>query len=233
MSKRKENEIKGDQRLENIGETLTRTEQFIMDNQIVLMIVVGLIVVGVLGYFGYQRYILEPKTQEAQEQMYFAQQMFASDSLDKALYGDGNNLGFVDIVDMYGSTKPGNLGNYYAGICFLKKGDFDKAINYLNDFTDDDELVAPMAKGATGDAYLEKGNKEKAVAYYLEAANQSENEFTTPMFLKKAGQVYELMGKYDDAIQVYTRIKTDYPQSEEGRTIDKNIGRATAMRDRK
>jgi len=232
MSKKKEKEIRGDQRLENIDETLTKTEAFIVKNQVTLLVVIGLIAVAVLGYFGYQKYILEPKTAEAQEQIYMAQQFFAADSLDKALYGDGNNLGFIDIVDNYGSTKPGNLANYYAGICFLKKGQFDQAINYLEDFDANDEMIEPMAKGAIGDAYLELGDKEKAVGYYLEAANENENKFTTPLFLKKAGQVYELLGKYDKAIDIYKRIREKYPQSDEGRTIEKYIGRATAMKER-
>jgi hypothetical protein len=73
-----------------------------------------------LGYFGYQKYIIEPKTQDAQEQIFSAQQFFEADSLDKALFGDGNHLGFVDIAEEYSSTKPGKLANYYAGICFLK-----------------------------------------------------------------------------------------------------------------
>ena len=232
MAKKKEKEIKGDQRLENIDETLTKTGVFIVKNQTNILIAIGIIVVIVLGYFGYQKYIIEPKTQEAQEQIFMAQQFFASDSLDKALYGDGNNLGFIDIIDNYGGTKPGNLANYYAGICFLKKGQFDQAIDYLESFDSDDEMVAPMATGAIGDAYLELGEKEKALGYYLEAANDNENEFITPLFLKKAGQVYELMGNYEDALDVYKRIKDKYPKSEEGRTIDKYIGRATAMLER-
>ncbi|HDO27091.1 MAG TPA: tetratricopeptide repeat protein [Bacteroidetes bacterium] len=233
MSKKKEKEIKGDQRLENIGETLTRTETFIINNQMAIFIVVAVIVIAVFGYFGYQKYIIEPKTAEAQEQIFEAQQFFKADSLNKALYGDGNNLGFIDIADNYSSTKPGNLANYYAGICFLKKGQFDQAINYLKDFDGSDAMVGPMAKGAIGDAYLELGKQEKAVAYYLEAANQNENKLTTPLFLMKAGEVYELMGNYNDALDVYNRIKEKYPQTNEGRIVDKNIGRATGMKERK
>lgn len=231
MAKKKDIEARGDQRLENIEGTLTKTEQFIVGNQRIISIVIGAIVVVILGYFGYQRYIIEPKTVEAQEQMYVAQRFFESDSLDKALYGDGNSLGFIDIVDEYGNTTPGNLANYYTGICFLKKGDFNQAVDYLEDYNGDSQMVGPMATGAIGDAYLELGEKERAVAYYLEAANQFDNEFTTPLFLFKAGMTYELIGEYDDAVHVYNRIKENYGKSSEGRTIDKNIGRATALRD--
>jgi tetratricopeptide (TPR) repeat protein len=233
MAKKKASDAKGDQRLENIEGTLTKTEQFIIGNQKTISIVVGIIVVIILGFFGYQRYIVQPKTKEAQNQMYVAQRFFEADSIDKALYGDGNSLGFVDLADEYGNTKPGNLANYYAGICFLKKGNYQQAIDYLKNFSDESKMVGPMATGAIGDAYLELGDKEKAAAYYLQAANQDNNEMTSPLFLYKAGEVNELLGDYNAAIDVYNRIKKDFPKSTVARTIDKNIGRATILRDKK
>lgn len=232
MAKKKHEEVTGDQRLENIGETLSKTEEFIFNNQKVIGIIVSVIIVVILGYFGYSRYYLEPKTQEATEQMFQAQQFFESDSLDKALYGDGNSLGFIDISSEYGMTKPGNLANYYAGICFLKKNDFEQAIDYLEDFNADDHIIAPMATGAIGDAYMELGDKDKAAAYYLEAANMDDNGFTTPLFLYKAGKVYEMVGNYDKAISTFTRIKTKYYKSNEGRVIQKDISRIEEIKKR-
>jgi len=136
------------------------------------------------------------------------------------------------LADEYSFTKPGNLANYYAGICFLRKGDFNVAIDYLEDFDGKDHIVGPMAVGAIGDAYLELGDREKAAAYYIEAANDVDNEFTTPLFLFKAGQVYEILENYDAAVETYTRIKENYLKSNEARTIDKNIARAEEKRER-
>ena len=231
MVKKKHEEISGDQRLENIGETLSRTEAFIFNNQKILGIVITIVIIAILGFFGYNKYYLEPKSTEAAEQMFHAQQYFEADSLDKALYGDGNSLGFIDIISEYGMTKPGNLANYYAGISFLKKNDFEQAIDYLEDFSADDHLISPMATGAIGDAYLELGDMEKAAAYYIEAANIDDNGFTSPLFLYKAGQVYELLGNYDKAITTYTKIKTKYYKSNEGRSIEKNISRAKTLQE--
>lgn len=233
MAKKKHEEVTGDQRLENIGETLSKTEQFIFNNQKVIGIIFSIVVLVILGYFGYNKYFLEPKTGEAMEQMYQAQLFFEADSLDKALYGDGNSLGFIDISSEYSMTKPGNLANYYAGISFLKKNDFEQAIDYLEDFNADDHLVGPMATGAIGDAYLELGNKDRAAAYYLEAANMDDNGFTAPLFLYKAGKVYEMLESYDKAINTYTRIKTKYYKSNEGRVIEKDISRIKEIQKRK
>jgi tetratricopeptide (TPR) repeat protein len=229
MANKKHQEVKGDQRLENIEESLTKTEQFIFNNQKNISVVVFIIIVAIIGYFAYNKYYMAPKSMEASKQMFAAQRYFELDSLDKALYGDGNNLGFLDISEEYSMTKPGNLANYYAGICFLKKKDFNQAIDYLEDFSGDDHLVGPMATGAIGDANLELGDQKKAVAFYLEAANQDDNGFTAPLFLMKAGNVYELMGNYDDALSAYNRIKTEYVKSKEARNIDKYIARVKTL----
>ena len=228
MVSKKEQEQKTEKRLENIEETLTKSETFIIENQKTILTVVGVILLIILGIFGYQKYILEPKTQDAQEQIFYAQQFFQNDSLNKALYGDGNHLGFVDIAEEYSGTKPGNLANYYAGVCFLKKGDYDKAIDYLSKFDADDKLVIAMAKGAIGDAYLEKGNKEKAVDYYLEAATIRDNNFTSPLFYFKAAETYELMDNYKKALETYEIIRQQYPKSKQALEIERYIARAEA-----
>jgi hypothetical protein len=56
--------------------------------------------------------------------MFQAVRYFESDSLNLALNGDGNNLGFLQIVEDYSGTKAGNLANYYAGVIYLKQGNF-------------------------------------------------------------------------------------------------------------
>lgn len=226
MVKKKQEELKADHRLETIEESLSKTESFIVENQNVISIVVGIVVVVILGYFGFQKYYLEPQNIEAQDQMYNAQRYFESDSLDKALYGDGNSLGFIDIASDYSITQAGNLSNYYAGLAFLKKGNFDQALDYLKSFESSDRVVGSMAKGAIGDAYLEKGDKSSAVSYYLEAAHRDANDFTTPLFLLKAGNVYELEKEYSKAVDAYATIKEDYPKSNEARDIEKYIARA-------
>ena len=82
MAKKKHEEISGDQRLENIGETLSKTEEFIFNNQKLIGIGITIIIIAILGYFGYSKYYIEPKTTEAEEQMFQAQQYFEADSLD-------------------------------------------------------------------------------------------------------------------------------------------------------
>ncbi len=212
-----------------VEEALSRTEHFIEKNQNTLSIVVGVIILVILGYFGYQKFYVAPLEKEARSQMFMAELYFSQDSLDLALNGDGNYLGFLDIIDEFGSAKPAKLANYYAGICFLKKGEFEDAIDYLEDFTIDDKVIAPMATGAIGDAYLELKNYEKAADYYLKAADKYENSFTTPIFLLKAGKTFELQQEFTKAASTYERILNEYKLSMEARNIEKDIVRAKGL----
>lgn len=226
MSKEKEILKKGDEKLEAVEEALSRSERFIENNQKVITIVIAALVVIVLAYFGLNRYYFEPREKEAQVQMFAAEKYFELDSLNKALYGNDNDLGFIDIIDQYGSTKAGNLAKYYTGISFLRQGNFQEAINYLKKFSSDDLIIGPIALGATADAYFELNDPTKAADLYVKAANKSDNEFTKPMFLFKAGRTYESVNNFKKATEMYQMIKKDFPNSTEGRTIDKYLERA-------
>jgi tetratricopeptide (TPR) repeat protein len=217
------------ERIEKVEQAFSKTELFIEKNQKIILIIVGVIVVVVLGFFGFKRFYLTPRESAAQSQMFMAEKYFEMDSLNKALNGDGNYLGFLDIIDQYGITKSANLSHYYAGICYLKKGEYEKAIEHLKKFSSSDQIVGPMALMALGDAYMELKQVDEAVKFYLEGADKKKNEFTTPVILMKAGWAYEEQGKYDKALEVYKRIKEEYPRTNEGRDMPKYIAKMEGL----
>jgi len=212
-----------------VEEALSKTERFIEKNQKLLTIIIGVIVVVVLVFFGFKRFYMAPREKEASEQMFMAERYFEIDSLNLALNGDGMYPGFLEIIDDYGMTKGANLSKYYAGVCYLKLGKFEEAIDHLKSFKGKDQVLGPMAKGALGDAYLELDQTAKAAGAYLEAADLNENEFTSPLFLMKAGWTYEILKDYKKALEIYERIKFKFPTSNEAREIDKYIARAKGM----
>ncbi|NTW23850.1 MAG: tetratricopeptide repeat protein [Lentimicrobium sp.] len=208
-----------------VEEALSKSEIFIEKNQKLLTIILGAIALLVLAYFGFQRFYLIPREKEAQSQMFMAEKYFEQDSLKLALNGDGMYPGFLQIIDDYGMTKSAKLAHYYTGIILLNDGKFQDAIDHLEKFSLKDELVAPMAKGAIGDAYMELGKADKAAEYYLKAADLRINDFTTPVFLQKAAWAFEDLGKKEDALKAYDRIRLEFPRSTEARDVDKYISR--------
>jgi tetratricopeptide (TPR) repeat protein len=161
--------------------------------------------------------------------MFQAERWLEMDSIKLALNGDGNYLGFLDIAKNYKMTKAGNLAKFSAGICYLHLGQYQDAIDYLTRYKKQDKVIGSLAIGAIGDAYVELGDVEKGISKYIESADYAKNSFNTPIFLLKAGQIYELQQKYADALKLYKRIKDEYPESTEGTTIDKNIARVQLL----
>lgn len=228
MAKNKEKIQKAEDRIVAVESALGKGEQFIEKHKNLLFYIVLGILLVVGGYLAYNKYIKGPKEKDAQAAMFVAEHYFEVDSLDLALNGTQVAPGFLGIIDEYGSTKSGNLAHYYAGICFLKKGEFQQAIDQLKEFESDDEIIQPMAYGAMGDAYLELNDNQNALDYYLKAANDRDNDFTTPMFLMKAAWVYELNNDYAKALECYNKIKTEHFRSYEAQEVEKYIANAKA-----
>ncbi len=217
-----QNTKQGDERLENVEEALSKTEQWIEDNQKLLWTILIAVLVVAFGVFGVTKY-MNKRNATASAQIFKAQQYFESEQYENALNGDGNNVGFLDIISDYGSTKTGKLAHYYAGISYMKLGNYQDAIEHLKKYTSNDQILAPMALGAIGDCYMELGDNQNAVSYYAKAARKNPNDFTSPMFLVKEGMTYEIMGNNGKALEAYKLLKKDYPLSNEAFDISRNI----------
>ncbi len=226
MSKNKET---NQDQFESVENALSKTEHYIEENQKSLTIIVIAIIIIVGGYLGYKRFVEAPKEKEAKSQMWMAERYFASDSFNLALNGDGNYLGFLDIIEEYSITKSANLANYYSGISYLRLGQYEKAIEHLKQFESDDKMIAPVAFGAIGDAYMELGNTDDALLFYNKAVNASENNFTTPIYLMKVAFVQKQNGEFKEALETYKKIQKDYPNTAEGRQIEKYIAQVNVM----
>lgn len=222
MAKKKTHQ---DDNLQELESALTKTEHFIEENQKPITYAVGAIIVVVVVWLSFTRFYLQPREKEAQAQMFMAENYFEKDSFNLAINGDGNYLGFLDIIDDYGMTKPANLAKYYTGISYLHMGQYEDALYYLKKFKTKDLLLGPVAEGAKGDARLELGEDKAALKHYRNAYNMTDNELTSPVYMLKAAQLLESMDELDDALSLYKEIKQKYPDSAEGRNVDKYIAR--------
>jgi len=216
-----------------LDKSASRTEQWVAKNQKYIFVIIGVAAVAVLGYIGYTELIQKPKEIEASNEMFYAQQYFdeAVNSADKdslynlALTGAEGKYGLLDIIDKYKGTKAANLARYRAGMAYLNMSNYQEAIAQLQKFSSDDMMLAPLAKGNIGDAFMQLNQPEDALSYYEEAFNYTVNEYLTPRFLFKAGITARSLKQNDKALSYFKRIKEEFPDSEEGRTIDIYIGK--------
>ena len=224
MATKKEKEIKGEERLENVESALSKTELWIEEHQNLIYGIIIAIIVIAAAIWGFKA-LNNKKDKKASAEIFKAQYYFEKGNYEQALNSDGNYLGFLDVYDEYTSTKTGKLAAYYAGISYMKLGKYEDAINYLKKYNGNDEILAPMALGAIGDCYMELGETKTAVSYYEKAANKSDNEFTGSTFLPKAAMTYELLEDYSNAIKCYKTLKEKYPNSSEAFEVEKKISK--------
>lgn len=217
-----------DEVLIDVGQRITGAERFFEENRKSITVIAIALFAIVGGYFAYVYLYQQPREEEAQEEIYFAQQYFEQDSLRLAVQGDGRNYGFLDIADEYAGTKAGNLANYYAGVSYLQMGQYKEAITYLDEFESDDPVLSVIAEGAIGDAFAELGQLEEALEYYNRAVSGEENNFIVPFYLKKAGHLAEQQGDFDAALKYFSRIKQEFSDSQEAAEVKRDIARVEA-----
>ncbi|WP_419211013.1 tetratricopeptide repeat protein [Maribacter sp. X9] len=219
----------------SLDEGASRSEEWVSKNQNYILGAIGVIAVSVLGFLAYSQFVVKPKEISAANEMYYPQQYFdqalasttAKDSLfTLALEGAEGKYGFLDIIEEYSGTKAANLARYSAGMSYLNMNKYQEAITYLEDFNSDDAILGALAKGGLGDAFMQLDQPSDALGYYESAVAHSENEYTTPKFLYKAGVTALEMGEKDKALGFFERIKNEYPKSENANTINAFIGMA-------
>lgn len=220
MAKKQKGGIEILESAEALQKEIGKAEGFLNTYQKPLTIVGGVVVALALAFFGYKYYTNEQNA-EAQAAMYDSVFYFEQDSLDLALNGTGGNAGLLEIAEDYASTDAGNLANLYVGIIYLNKAEYDKAIDYLGNFSSSDLVLQGRAFCLTGDAYLEKGDAKEAARFYRKAADYKPNKFITPGYLTKLAVAYETAGDTEGALEAYTEIVEKYPTSMEANNAKK------------
>ncbi|MDL2282278.1 tetratricopeptide repeat protein [Parabacteroides sp. OttesenSCG-928-G06] len=225
------NKKKGDHKEVEVGEIVSRSEQFIEKYSKHLMYGVLAVAVVVALVLGVRHGYLIPREKKANTALFKGEQYFARDSFAIALHGNGADYdGFEGILKEYGSTKAGNLAKAYAGICYFHLGENDAAMKNLKGFSAKDNMISPAVTGLVGDCYVNMGQVKEAIPYFEKAAKQANNPVVSPSYLKKAGIAYESLGQSSEAIKAYTTIKEKYFNSMEAADIDKYITRASELK---
>lgn len=194
-------------------------------NKKMLSTVGTIVLVAIVGYFGYTKWYKGPNEEKASAAMAMPALYFQADSIRLALDGDGKNLGFAKIEKKYDGTAAGNLALYYEGMCYMKMGDFDKAISALKKFDGKGTVLAYQAWGNMGVAYLEKGDKKNAIENLKKATGNADDQLVTPLYLYHLGLAYEADNNVNDAKAAFLRIRDEYPRSIAAREMDKELAK--------
>ena len=214
----------------NVEDALTQSEAFLIKyKNAIIGGVVAVIIIA--GFIMYKNLYAEPREEKAQAALFKGQEYFEQDAFEQALNGDSiGYTGFLKVADDYSGTKAANLAKAYAGICYAQLGKYEEAVKMLDSFNGKDQMVAPAILGAAGNCYAQLGQLDKAASTLLSAADKADNNTLSPIFLIQAGEILVKQGKYDDAVNAYTKIKDKYFQSYQAMDIDKYIEQAKLMK---
>ncbi len=222
----------------SLDEGANKAEDWVFSNQKYIFGLVGAITLGIMLYMAFNRFITEPLEADASNDVYKAQSYFteavsatglAKDSLfNLALNGGEGKLGLLDVIEQYSGTKAANLANYTAGMAYLNMNDYKNAVEYLDNFSSNDEILAASAKGSVADAFVQLNQLDEALSHYEEAIYTTSNSYTTPKFLFKAAVVSLDLGKNDIAVKYLNRIKDEFSTSLEAAKVEALLGKAEA-----
>lgn len=215
----------------NVEDALTQSEAFLIKYKNAIIGGVVAVIIIVAGFIMYKNLYAEPREEKAQAALFKGQEYFEQDAFEQALNGDSiGYTGFLKVADDYSGTKVANLAKAYAGICYAQLGKYEEAVKMLDSFNGKDQMVAPAILGAAGNCYAQLGQLDKAASTLLSAADKADNNTLSPIFLIQAGEILVKQGKYDDAVNAYTKIKDKYFQSYQAMDIDKYIEQAKLMK---
>ena len=215
----------------NEEDALTQSEAFLIKYKNAIIGGVVAVIIIVAGFIMYKNLYAEPREEKAQAALFKGQEYFEQDAFEQALNGDSiGYTGFLKVADEYSGTKAANLAKAYAGICYAQLGKYEEAVKMLDSFNGKDQMVAPAILGAAGNCYAQLGQLDKAASTLLSAADKADNNTLSPIFLIQAGEILVKQGKYDDAVNAYTKIKDKYFQSYQAMDIDKYIEQAKLMK---
>ena len=190
-----------------------------------IMIASSVIILAVGGWYVYQNFFKKPNEAKAVEAMFKAEEYYRLDSVNLALNGDGQNWGFLKVIDKYGGTKAGNLANFYAGNCYIKLNENDKALKYLKKFDGDSKPVQARAYKLMADAYADLGKNTDALDYYKKAARHFEKDVSNSAeYLLYAAYLADRVIKdQKEATALYKEIVEKFPNTQQSSDADKYL----------
>ena len=218
---------KAKKQVNEFDETLAASRSFYEKHKNAILYGGGTVLVIIIAALLIHQFYITPRNNRANESIFYAEQAFMDGSYEKALNGDGENMGFLAVIDEYGSTKAGNIACLYAAKCYAATEKYQEAIDMLDKFDGcGDAMISPAAIALKGNCYAELGENEKAAELLMKAAKQADNNTISPTCLLQAGQIYASLGQNDKALDCYKQIKSKYQQSSVYYEIDKYIEQA-------
>ena len=167
---------------DTLDDSASKTETFVNQYQIYIIGAILSVLVLFSAYYAYDRFIIQPKTVESNLEIFTAQKYFDlavksdedKDSLfNLALNGAEGKYGFLDIIENYSGTDASNISYYSAGMAYYNLKKYDLAIEFLENFSSDDQILISLSYSTIGDAFVQLNQFDDGLNYYETALSYS------------------------------------------------------------
>ncbi len=201
---------------------IAKAKDFWGKNGKIVMIASLLVILVGGGWYVYQNFFKGPKEAKANEAIFKAEEYYRMDSINLALNGDGQHSGFLKISQKFSGTKAGALANFYAGSCYIKLNENEKAITYLKKFSTSSKPVQARAYKLMADAYGDLGKNKEALEYYKKAGRHFEKDQpgSAESLFMAAYLAQRVLNDPKEATELYKEIKNKYPGTQQAFEAD-------------
>jgi tetratricopeptide (TPR) repeat protein len=134
-----------------------------------------------------------------------------------------NIPGLTSIVGNYGGTRGGDLAKFYLATCNYNLGKYDDALPLFKDFSPSDELLAVSRLSGIAACHEARGEYKDAAENYEKAASKYTKDIEGAENLNNAARSYAKAGDKAKAIELYKRLKKNFPASTFAREADRFI----------
>jgi tetratricopeptide (TPR) repeat protein len=134
-----------------------------------------------------------------------------------------NVQGLKAIVDNYGSSPAGDLARFYLAGAYSQLGRYSEALREFEDYSPSGELLSVARLSGIGSCQEALGMFREAAAAFEKAATQFPKDISAAENLNNAARNYGQAGEKEKAIDVYKRIKKNYPTTAFARDADRFI----------
>jgi tetratricopeptide (TPR) repeat protein len=134
-----------------------------------------------------------------------------------------NLVGLKSIVEKYGSTRAGDMARFYLANSYYQLGKFSEALEAFKDCSPSSNLLKASRLAGIASCYEATGDFKSAAGYFEDAASKEEAENAVAEHLGCAARNYALAGDKSNALELYKRIKKNYPTTTIGRDADRYI----------
>lgn len=196
-----------------------QTERFMEKNAKLISIVFGALVVAVLGYFGYQQFVVKPNNEEATKSYLAAMKNLQEGKDADALGGKSPaNPGFKGTFDKFEGTDVGKLAAYNAGLIKFKEGKYQEAYDLLDKFSSDNSTLMALKYGAMADCKASLNSGADAISLTEKAISATDDPYTTYYFTRKAGILSIALNKKAEAKKYFATIEEKYTDYDNGQS---------------